>query len=149
MTSDPRLLATAFAGGLAIGTAAVLLFAVHGRVFGVSGIANGVLDGLLGRRFDDLDWRIATLIGLVLGALVWTLVAPGLPAPRSAFPVWALVLGGLLVGAGTRLGSGCTSGHGVCGVARLAPRSLAATATFMATGIATVYLLRHALGVLP
>lgn len=148
MTSDPRLLATAFAGGLAIGTAAVLLFAVHGRVFGVSGIANGVLDGLLGRRFDDLDWRIATLIGLVLGALAWTLVAPGLPT-RSAFPVWALVLGGLLVGAGTRLGSGCTSGHGVCGVARLAPRSLAATATFMATGIATVYLLRHALGVLP
>ena len=144
-----QALAVALGGGLAIGAAVVLLFAVHGRVFGVSGLANGILDGLSVRKRDDLDWRVATLIGLVLGALIWTLVVQGSPAPRSGFPGWALVIGGLLVGAGTRLGSGCTSGHGVCGVARLSPRSIAATATFMATGIITVYLLRHALGVLP
>ncbi len=154
MSVELQPLAFALAGGLAIGGAAVLLLATHGRVFGVSGIINGVLDHVAGLPGAGGDrWRIALLIGVVLGALVWTLiVAPSfmsVPAPRSGFPGWALALGGLLVGFGTRLGSGCTSGHGVCGIARFSPRSLVATVTFIATGAVTVYLLRHATGMLP
>lgn len=148
----PRTLGIALVGGALIGLAAALLLNLHGRILGVSGIVNGVLDRALrpghqGRR-GDVDWRVATLVGLVLGAAVvaWWSAAP---TPRAGFPGWALAVAGLLVGAGTRLGSGCTSGHGICGIARLSPRSVAATAVFMATGVATVFVLRHALGALP
>jgi uncharacterized membrane protein YedE/YeeE len=142
---DRELLLAAFGGGLAIGLAATLLFALQGRLLGVSGLINGLLDRLRG----DRDWRAALLVGVVLGALAWTALAAGAPAPRSGFPGWALALAGLLVGYGTRVGSGCTSGHGVCGIARLSPRSILATTTFISTGALTLYLLRHALGVLP
>jgi uncharacterized membrane protein YedE/YeeE len=142
---DPYALSFSLAGGMLIGVAAVLLLALHGRVLGVSGIVNGVLD----RKHGDRDWRGALLVGVVLGALLWTLAMPAAPAPRTGFPGWALALGGLLVGFGTRVGSGCTSGHGVCGISRLSARSLVATATFIASGVVTLYLMRHALAVLP
>ena len=145
MSVDPQTLGLALSGGMLIGTAAVLLFALHGRMLGVSGIVNGLLD----RKHGDRDWRGALLVGVVLGAALWTMLVPTPAVPRSGFPGWALAVGGLLVGFGTRLGSGCTSGHGVCGIARLSPRSLVATATFIATGFITVYLLRHAFAVLP
>jgi len=141
----------ALGGGALIGLAAAALLLLNGRILGVSGILNGVLDRAAwpGRTAErgDIDWRIALLVGVVVGAGVagW---ASGAPAPRTGFPGWALAVAGLLVGAGTRLGSGCTSGHGICGIARLSPRSIVATAVFMATGFATVYLLRHVLGAL-
>lgn len=143
--------AAALLGGALIGLAAALLLLVNGRILGVCGIVNGVLDRAAhpghGGAAGDVDWRVALVVGLVLGAglVSW---ASGAPAPRDGFPTWALVLGGLLVGAGTRIGSGCTSGHGICGLARASLRSLVATVTFIATGIATVFVLRHALGVL-
>lgn len=145
MIYDPYALSLAVAGGMLIGIAAVLLLALHGRVLGVSGILNGVLD----RKHGDRDWRGALLIGVVLGALLWTLAMPAASAPRTGFPGWALAVGGLLVGFGTRVGSGCTSGHGVCGISRLSARSLVATVTFIAAGVITLYLMRHALAVLP
>ena len=145
MIHDPHALLLALAGGMLIGVAAVLLLALHGRVLGVSGIVNGVLD----RKHGDRDWRGALLVGVVLGALLWTLAMPAVSAPRTGFPGWALALGGLLVGFGTRVGSGCTSGHGVCGLSRLSARSLVATATFIGTGVATLFLMRHLLAVLP
>lgn len=145
MILEPHALWLSLAGGMLIGVAAVLLLALHGRIFGVSGIVNGVLD----RKHGDRDWRSALLVGVVLGALLWMLVAPTPAAPRVGFPGWALAFGGLLVGAGTRVGSGCTSGHGICGISRLSARSLVATATFMASGVITLYLTRHVLTVLP
>lgn len=149
MIFDPYGLALSLAGGMLIGVAAVLLLALHGRVFGVSGIVNALVDQSLARKQGDRDWRAALLVGVVAGALLWSLAVPAVSAPRSGFPVWALALGGLLVGFGTRLGSGCTSGHGICGLSRLSARSLVATATFIATGMATLYLMRHAAAVLP
>jgi hypothetical protein len=146
---DPHALALALAGGMLIGVAAVALLALHGRVFGVSGIVNALVDQSVDRQPGDRDWRGALLAGVVLGALLWTLAVPAVAAPRTGFPAWALALGGLLVGFGTRLGSGCTSGHGICGLSRLSARSLVATVTFIATGMATLYLLRHAAALLP
>jgi hypothetical protein len=146
---EPYGLSLSLAGGMLIGVAAVLLLALHGRVFGVSGIVNALVDQSLARKAGDRDWRVALLVGVVLGASLWTLAAPGVAAPRAGFPLWALVVGGLLVGFGTRLGSGCTSGHGICGLSRLSARSLVATATFIATGMATLFVLRHATAVLP
>lgn len=131
-------------GGALIGLAAALLLLVHGRILGVSGILNGVLD----RAAGDIDWRIALLVGLVVGAGI-TAWASGAPSPRDGFPGWALALGGVLVGFGTRLGSGCTSGHGICGIARFSLRSLVATVVFMIAGIVTLFVLRHATAVLP
>jgi uncharacterized membrane protein YedE/YeeE len=126
------------AGGLLLGAAAALFILASGRVLGISGI----VAGLLQPRAGDRGWRIAFLLGLVAAPGLWSLFA-ALPQFRSAAGPGLLVLAGLLVGWGTRHGSGCTSGHGVCGLARLSPRSLAATLAFMATGFATVYLLRH------
>jgi hypothetical protein len=151
-----RLLASA-AGGALIGTAAAALLVVNGRVLGASGIVNGILDRAAhpghGSEPGDLDWRLALVVGVIAGALLVDAILAGgalaAAAPRTGFPVWALVVAGLLVGAGTRIGSGCTSGHGICGIARLSPRSLVATATFMVAGIATVWVLRHLLAVLP
>lgn len=132
----------ALLGGALIGLAAVVLLWSIGRIAGISGIANHAIEQREGR-----DWRIAFLLALVVAAGVWFTVSGA--TPRTGFPLPWLVAGGLLVGFGTRLGSGCTSGHGICGLARLSKRSLVAVATFMGAGIATVYVLRHALGVMP
>lgn len=129
-------------GGVLIGGAAVLLMAGLGRIAGISGIAGG----LLRRGAGDRAWRLAFVLGLLLAPLLllWTRGSSGIGLPQAGLP-W-MVLAGLLVGFGTGLGSGCTSGHGVCGIARLSPRSLLATMVFMVCGIATVYLVRHVLG---
>jgi uncharacterized membrane protein YedE/YeeE len=125
-------------GGALIGLAAALLLLLNGRVAGVSGI----LGGLLQKGGGDRAERVAFLAGLLGGPALYSLVL-GPPAILVEAAPWALIVAGLLVGYGTRLGSGCTSGHGVCGVARLSPRSLAATATFIVIGMASVYAMRH------
>jgi hypothetical protein len=129
------------AGGLLIGLSAALFILFHGRILGISGI----LGGLLRPQVGDASWRLAFLVGLVAAPLVWSLFHP-LPTATIDAGFVTLVAAGLLVGIGTRLGSGCTSGHGVCGLARLSPRSMVATACFMAAGFLTVYVVRHALG---
>lgn len=135
--------ARAAVGGGLIGSAAFLMFALNGRIAGVSGIlGNLVLD----RDTSDKAWRALFLVGLVAGAFVARLVRPDLANTAMVTGLGGLVLAGLVVGYGTRMGSGCTSGHGVCGIARLSPRSIVATLTFMATGFATVFVLRHLLG---
>ena len=129
---------SALAGGMLIGLAAALLILFNGRIAGISGIVGG----LLRPRQGDLGWRIAFLGGLIGTPLLWQLWL-ALPAVRIDAGAPALVAAGLLVGVGVRYGAGCTSGHGVCGLSRLSPRSLAATIAFMAAGFLTVYLLRH------
>jgi uncharacterized membrane protein YedE/YeeE len=133
---------SALIGGLMIGGAASLLLWLNGRIAGVSGIAWN----LIARPREDSGWRLAFLIGLVLGALVYRLASSDavVVTIEASWPV--LVLGGVLVGFGTQLSGGCTSGHGVCGIARLSPRSLFATLIFTAAGIATVFVVRHLLG---
>ena len=129
------------AGGVLIGLSAALLWATHGRIAGITGIVAGVFRA----RGADLEWRLLFIAGLLGGGrlIAWAWPAAfGARAPRSAV---ALVAGGLLVGFGTRLGNGCTSGHGVCGVARLSLRSLVATIVFMAAGVATVAVMRRLL----
>lgn len=133
---------SALAGGILIGLAAVLLLALNGRVAGVSGIAAGLLESIPGNRL----WRWLFLAGLMLGAAAWVVAGGARPSPRPDFPPAALVLGGLLVGYGTALGSGCTSGHGVCGLARGSLRSLCATLVFVGTALATTFVARHLLG---
>lgn len=130
----------ALAGGVLIGLAAAMFALLNGRIAGISGILGGLLKPLRG----DIAWRAAFVLGLVGAPLVYGLWA-ALPAVRIDAGYGALVAAGLLVGIGTRYGSGCTSGHGVCGLARLSPRSLAATAAFMAAGFATVFVIRHLL----
>jgi len=128
-------------GGVLIGLAAVLLLWSIGRIAGISGIVNGIVSASRG----DRAWRIAFLVGMMAtGAIVLQFV----PAPprMQTGATSLLLVAGFLVGFGTRLGKGCTSGHGVCGLGRLSWRSLAAVLTFMATGICTVYLVRHVLG---
>jgi hypothetical protein len=132
---------TALAGGGLIGLAAALFVLLNGRIAGIS----GVLGGLLRPARDDVAWRVAFVLGLVAAPLAWALFAE-LPRPRIDAGTGALVLAGLLVGVGARYGSGCTSGHGVCGLARLSPRSLVATLCFLGAGFATVYVLRHLMG---
>jgi uncharacterized membrane protein YedE/YeeE len=127
----------ALVGGVLIGLAATLLMATLGRILGVSGMLGAVLGG-------DGGWPAFFLAGMVAGAGLWLALAPGAPVPRTDFPLPLLVAGGLLVGIGTRLGSGCTSGHGVCGLARLSKRSVVAVGVFMATALITVALVRHA-----
>lgn len=131
---------TALAGGALIGLSAVLLALLNGRVAGISGIVGG----LLHRPSADTAWRLAFVLGLTGASWVYVWLAPLPPAVVQADTL-TLVAAGLLVGLGTRYGAGCTSGHGVCGLSRLSPRSLAATVVFMGAGFATVYLLRHAL----
>lgn len=132
---------TSLAGGVLIGLAAAVFLVANGRIAGISGIVGGLLKPARG----DIAWRIAFVAGLVLSPLAFALVAP-LPEVHveAGYPV--LVLAGLLVGAGTRYGSGCTSGHGVCGLSRRSPRSMVATVAFMLGGFATVYIVRHLIG---
>ena len=132
---------SALAGGLLIGMAAALFLLLNGRIAGIS----GVIGGLLRPARGDVAWRAAFVIGLIGAPAVYGLFGV-LPAMRIDAQFGALILAGLLVGIGTRYGSGCTSGHGVCGLARLSPRSLVATVAFMGAGFATVYLTRHVVG---
>ena len=129
---------TSLAGGLLIGTAAAMFLLLNGRIAGISGI----LGGLLRPRAGDIGWRVAFIAGLLAAPLLYQLAAP-LPAVQIDAGTAVLVVAGLLVGIGTRYGSGCTSGHGVCGLSRLSPRSMVATAAFMAAGFATVFIVRH------
>lgn len=126
------------AGGVLLGLASALFILVNGRILGISGIVGG----LLRPRAGDAAWRIAFLLGLLSAPIAWQLFA-ALPEARIDAGWGTLVLAGLLVGAGTRWASGCTSGHGVCGLSRLSPRSLAATLAFMGAGFATVFVARH------
>jgi len=134
---------SALAGGALIGLAALLLLALNGRIAGISGIVNGAIENSGAER----SWRLAFVLGLVAGAGAYLLVSPQAVVTRSGFPAGWLIAAGLLVGFGTRLGSGCTSGHGVCGLGRLSPRSLVATLTFMAFGVLATAVTRHLLGV--
>jgi uncharacterized protein len=132
---------SALIGGALIGLSALMLLALNGRVAGVSGIA-GLL---LSPHGEGRGWRLAFVLGLVAAALLYTLVA-GAPQVQIAADTVTLVIAGVLVGIGTQLGSGCTSGHGVCGLSRLSARSLVATISFMAAGVVTVFLVRHVFG---
>lgn len=136
------------AGGALIGLAATLLLAVNGRIAGISGITDGVRAGLLAPHAHrgELGWRAAFLAGLLAGGLLLALVAPTALPDTVDTPLTVLALAGLLVGFGTRLGSGCTSGHGVCGLSRRSPRSLAATLAFIGAGVAVVFVVRHVPG---
>jgi len=134
-------LSAAIGGGL-IGLAAVLLMMLTGRIAGISGIFGGVLQFGGG----DRGWRIAFLAGLVLAPLIAGWTGHAMPSPRLPASWTVIVVAGLLVGFGTRLGGGCTSGHGICGTARLSARSITATVIFMAAAIATVAVTRHLLG---
>jgi hypothetical protein len=132
----------ALLGGALIGLSAVLLLALNGRIAGISGIAWNAMK----QRGAERTWRLAFLLGLLLASAAWFAFAANAAAPRSGFPTGLLLAGALLVGIGTRLGSGCTSGHGICGLARLSPRSLTAVAVFMAVAIATTTVVRHVAG---
>ena len=133
-------LSPALLGGTLIGLAAALLLMANGRIAGISGIAHGAL-GVTGEEFG---WRALFLLGLIAGGAVTSALAPDAfgvgPAPLTA------AIAGLLVGFGSRLGGGCTSGHGVCGVSRRSPRAMAATVTFIGTGMVCTYVVRHLLG---
>ena len=126
------------AGGAAIGTAVALLLLFNGRIAGISGIVGG----LLTLKKGDMGWRIAFISGLITAPLVWQLFS-SLPTLEIDGSLAVMALAGLIVGIGTRYGSGCTSGHGVCGLSRLSPRSLVATLVFMGAGFITVYFVRH------
>jgi hypothetical protein len=132
-------------GGALIGLAAALLLALNGRIAGISGIVGG----LLPPRQGDIAWRVLFVLGLMLGAGVWE----GLQGAASAYRMQAslpvLAVAGMLVGFGTRWGAGCTSGHGICGLARFSPRSLVAVGVFMASAALTVFVVRHVAGVAP
>ena len=130
-------------GGALIGLAAVLLMGLHGRIFGATGILTGLV-APQGRA--DFAWRAVLLAGMVSGPLLVLAVTGAMPAVDVPVSTLALVVGGLLVGVGVTFSSGCTSGHGVCGLARLSPRSAASVLTFMAATAATVYVIRHVIG---
>ena len=121
----------AAAGGALIGTASVVLLWLNGRIAGISGIMNGVF----GKERAEVGWRIAFVVGLIGGGLIFQWVTGASLIERSDFPVWMTLVAGLLVGYGTRLGSGCTSGHGICGIGRLSMRSIVATLVFVLVGM--------------
>ncbi|WP_287739961.1 YeeE/YedE family protein [Diaphorobacter sp.] len=135
---------SSLAGGMLIGLAAALLIVLLGRIAGISGIVGALLQRSSWASVANWGWRAAFVIGMVVAPLVWQLIAP-LPSMEMPSNPLVIVLAGLLVGFGTRLGSGCTSGHGVCGLSRLSLRSLAATLTFIGAGAATVFVVRHVL----
>jgi uncharacterized protein len=129
-------------GGALIGLAAVLLMLFNGRIAGVSGIT----DGLFNPRTADRAWRAAFVVGLIAAPLAAALVGHAIPMPQMPVNYGLIAVAGLLVGFGTRLGNGCTSGHGICGIARLSPRSITATMVFMIAAIIVVALMRHVIG---
>lgn len=130
-------------GGSLIGLSAVLLMLTLGRVMGATGIVAGILTPT---SRADWQWRVALLAGMVVAPVALLLTAGQMPAVEIPVSRLTLIIGGLLVGIGVTFGAGCTSGHGVCGIARLSPRSIAATLTFMVFTAATVYIIRHVLG---
>jgi uncharacterized membrane protein YedE/YeeE len=132
---------TSLAGGLLIGVATLMFLLFNGRIAGISGIVGGLLNPVRG----DAAWRVAFVAGLVGSPLAFALATP-LPEVRTEASYPVLVVAGLLVGIGTRYGSGCTSGHGICGLSRRSPRSAVATGAFVFAGFVTVYVARHALG---
>jgi uncharacterized membrane protein YedE/YeeE len=129
-------------GGALIGLSSVLLMLLTGRIAGISGI----FGGLLNVRAGDKGWRIAFIAGLILAPLLAGWIGYGMPMPQLPASWTVIIAGGLLVGFGTRMGDGCTSGHGICGIARLSGRSIAATFIFMLTAVATVAVSRHMFG---
>ncbi len=128
-------------GGIILGLASAIFILVNGRILGISGI----LGGLMPPKLGDTFWRISFLLGLLVAPTVFHAVVPAqyITAPRIDATDMMVVIAGLLVGIGTRYASGCTSGHGVCGLSRLSPRSLVATLSFMGAGFAMVYVMRH------
>ncbi|WP_062234959.1 YeeE/YedE family protein [Aureimonas sp. N4] len=139
---DQFTLMSALGGGLLIGLSAAILLLANGRIAGISGI----LDGALKPGGSETGWRLAFLVGLLAAVPVMALAGYALPDVQVGKTLPVVALAGVLVGFGTRLGSGCTSGHGVCGIGRGSGRSIAATLTFMASAIATVFVVRHVLG---
>jgi len=131
------------AGGIILGVASAIFILVNGRILGISGI----LGGLLPPKAGDTTWRVFFLLGMLAAPTVFHAVVPAqyITAPRMDASGWMVIAAGLLVGIGTRYASGCTSGHGVCGLSRLSPRSLVATLSFMGAGFVMVYVLRHIL----
>ena len=133
---------SALLGGLLIGLSATFLLLLNGRIAGISGIFHQ-----LGRPSAANVWRYTSVVGMLLGGGGYYWLAPHAMVPREGFPVAALIVAGVLVGFGTRMGSGCTSGHGICGIGRLSARSAVATAVFVAFGVASAVFSRHVLGV--
>jgi uncharacterized membrane protein YedE/YeeE len=133
---------SALAGGALIGLSAVLLMWMNGRIAGVSGILGGLM------RFDkgEFGWRAAFVLGLILTPVIYMRVTKEIIPLTPPEPIGIVILAGLLVGIGSQMGNGCVSGHGICGTARLSPRSIVATITFMLTGFITVYVMRHVIG---
>lgn len=131
------------AGGLLIGLSATLLMLSNGRILGATGIFGGLF---FPEDRADWSWRFALLLGAATGPIAMLMISGQLPEIQATVPGWALAAGGVIVGLGATLGSGCTSGHGVCGMARLSPRSILATLTFMASTGLTVFVVRHAMG---
>lgn len=138
------------AGGLSIGLAATLLLMLSGRIAGVCGIAFGVLTELTSGapRFSEISWRVLFIVGLVGGAALYHFISGAHMPKVDNVSIGVLISGGFIVGLGTKIGSGCTSGHGVCGLGRLSLRSFVATCTFMLFGVISVYIFRHLLGVI-
>jgi uncharacterized membrane protein YedE/YeeE len=128
-------------GGLLLGVASAVFILINGRILGISGI----LGGLLPPKVGDISWRVAFLLGMLAAPTVFMTLAPAgfASEPRIDAGFWTVIVAGLLVGIGTRYASGCTSGHGVCGLSRLSPRSLVATLSFMGAGFFIVYIVRH------
>lgn len=131
------------AGGLLIGTAAVLLMGLMGRIMGATGVLTGVI---VPQGWPDWSWRIAVILGMISGPVAIFALTGQMPVVQVPVSLPLLILGGFLVGIGVTYGAGCTSGHGVCGMARLSPRSIAATVTFMFATCVTVFIIRHGIG---
>ncbi|HZO00133.1 MAG TPA: YeeE/YedE family protein [Burkholderiales bacterium] len=134
---------SALAGGVLIGLASVWLLAANGRIAGVSGILHGLVGGMSASPPGDRPWRAAFIAGLIVAGFGWQLLGGSAPGPSTSWG-W-LALAGALVGFGTRIGGGCTSGHGVCGLGRFSLRSLVAVMVFMATGMVATFVMRHVL----
>ena len=132
---------SSLAGGVLIGFATAMFLLLNGRIAGISGILGGLLQPIKG----DIGWRVAFITGLIFSPIAFSIAAP-LPEVQIDAGTASLIMAGLLVGIGTRYGSGCTSGHGVCGLSRLSPRSMVATALFILAGFITVFITRHLIG---
>lgn len=132
---------SSLAGGVLIGFATAMFLLLNGRIAGISGILGGLLQPIKG----DIGWRVAFITGLIFSPIAFSIAAP-LPEVQIDAGTASLIMAGLLVGIGTRYGSGCTSGHGVCGLSRLSPRSMVATALFILAGFVTVFITRHLIG---